>query len=166
MQRCYDASVTWFDFWDVRAAEAHAKRCAGFTGRLDAGDIIRRAAMDRLFESQPEDDEPLRFSTTVVHVRREKFDVYIGRANKRYAQATSKWANPYRVGRDGDRATVIARYREYVLGRPDLLEDLGELRRKRLGCWCKPADGFGGRLMCHGQILAGLADDRPPEDVL
>jgi hypothetical protein len=66
----------------------------------------------------------------------------------------SKWANPFRIGRDGDREEVLARYREYVLLAPELRAALPELRGKVLGCWCKP-------LACHGDVLADLADATP-----
>jgi hypothetical protein len=61
------------------------------------------------------------------------------------------WGNPFVIGRDGDRATVIARYRDHHLpSRPDLLARLGELRGKALGCWCSP-------LACHANVLAAAA---------
>lgn len=82
--------------------------------------------------------------TRVVHCKRERYDVYIGRP--------SKWGNPYKIGRDGSRAEVVEKYRAYILSRPDLLAALPELRGKTLGCWCGP-------LACHGDVLAELADD-------
>jgi hypothetical protein len=42
-------------------------------------------------------------------------------------------------------------YREYLLGRADLLALLPELRGRRLGCWCAPAP-------CHAAVIAELAD--------
>lgn len=88
--------------------------------------------------------------TTVIHHRlRQPIDeasgdyVYIGRP--------SKWGNPYRIGSDGTRAEVIAKYETWLRGCPDLLADLPELKDKTLGCWCKP-------LPCHGDVLARLAD--------
>ena len=57
------------------------------------------------------------------------------------------WGNPFVIGRDGDRATVIARYRDdYLPVRPGLLARLGELRGKALGCWCAPQ-------ACHADVL-------------
>lgn len=88
----------------------------------------------------------MRYATCVVHCRREPYDVYIGRAVPRLGLSQSKWANPFRIGKDGTREECIAKYREYLLSRPDLLEDLEELRGKVLGCWCKPAP-------CHGDVL-------------
>lgn len=82
--------------------------------------------------------------TTVVNLRNEPYDVYIGRG--------SKWGNPYYIPEDGNRETVIRRYKEYILSRPDLLAALPELKGKRLGCFCKP-------LACHGDILKELSDN-------
>ncbi len=81
--------------------------------------------------------------TQAVHLRRESFDVRIDRA--------TKWGNPFVIGRDGDRAEVIAKYREWIAEQPELLAALPELRGKRLGCWCAPEP-------CHGDVLADLAD--------
>ena len=82
--------------------------------------------------------------TTVVNKKSgQPYDVYIGRG--------SDWGNPFKIGPDQDRATVVARYRDYIAGRPDLLVRLGELRGKRLACFCAP-------LTCHGDVLAELAD--------
>lgn len=79
----------------------------------------------------------------VVHCKRNSYDVYIGRP--------SKWGNPFVIGRDGDRATVISKYRGWLLARPELVAALHELRGKVLGCWCAP-------LACHGEVLAELAN--------
>lgn len=80
--------------------------------------------------------------------------VYVGRAVRTYRIPASKWGNPFKLGKDGDRDEVIALYREYLLNRPDLLAALPELRGKTLVCWCKP-------LTCHGDVLAELADALP-----
>jgi len=48
---------------------------------------------------------------------------------------------------------------------PELMEAIPELKGKILGCWCKPINGFQGKLLCHGQILAALADGCRPEDI-
>lgn len=84
----------------------------------------------------------------IVHCTRDPFDIYIGRP--------SKWGNPFRLGADGDRAAVIAKYRTWLLTQPVLMAALPELAGKTLGCWCKPAS-------CHGDVLAELAP-RPGEE--
>jgi len=76
--------------------------------------------------------------TRVVNLHNEPCDVRIDR--------TTKWGNPYRIGRDGDRAEVVRRYAAYLDSRPDLLAALPELVGKRWGCWCWP-------LPCHGDVL-------------
>ena len=64
----------------------------------------------------------------------------------------TKWGNPFRIGRDGTREEVVARYRAYVRSRPDLTGALPELRGKRLLCHCAP-------LPCHGDVLADLVSE-------
>jgi len=76
---------------------------------------------------------------TVVHCKRDQFDVYIGRG--------SKWGNPYKIGEHGNRAAVIALYRAYLWDSPDLIACLPELGGQRLGCFCSPKP-------CHGDVLA------------
>lgn len=83
--------------------------------------------------------------TSVVHCKKDKYDVYIGRP--------SKWGNPFTIGRDGDRDEVIAKYWEYILQQPQLLADLPELSGKVLGCWCRPHT-------CHGDVLIQLLKER------
>ena len=70
--------------------------------------------------------------------------VYIGRP--------SRWGNPFKVGRDGCRAEVIAKYREYLISRPELMKAAkDELAGKDLACWCHP-------LGCHGDVLVEVAN--------
>lgn len=81
-------------------------------------------------------------------------DVYIGRYNRRYGLKASKWSNPYRIGKDGTREAVIEKYRRH-LDTSGLINQIEELRGKRLGCWCKPAP-------CHGDVLIELLEARGP----
>jgi len=86
-------------------------------------------------------------ATTVVNVRKSKYDVYIGRP--------SKWGNPYRRGRDGTKSQVIEMYRAYA--RKFTKAELAALKGKRLGCFCHPQP-------CHGDVLAELAELADRED--
>ena len=79
----------------------------------------------------------------VVHCKKDKYDVYIGRP--------SKWGNPFMIGRDGTREEVIIKYSDYILDQPALLKDLPLLKSRILGCWCSPR-------ACHGDVLAELAN--------
>jgi hypothetical protein len=83
-------------------------------------------------------------STNVVHCKRSKYDVYIGRP--------SKWGNPFEIGKDGTREEVVEKYRAWVLTQPDLLAALHELKGKVLACWCSPQ-------ACHGDVLSELANN-------
>jgi hypothetical protein len=69
--------------------------------------------------------------------------VYIGRGGK--------WGNPFRIGRDGDRAAVIARHAAWLGEQRELLRSLDELRGRDLVCYCAP-------LACHGDLLLRLAN--------
>lgn len=80
----------------------------------------------------------------VVHCKRDRFDVYIGRP--------SKWGNPFVIGKDGTRNEVIEKYRSWLLSQPQLIKDAREqLRGKVLGCWCSPS-------ACHGDVLSEVAN--------
>lgn len=101
----------------------------------------------------------------VVHHKRAPYDVYIGRP--------SAWGNPFShlpasaaEWRVATRDEAIRKYEEWLLAQPELVERVRrELRGKVLGCWCRPSDGFRGQLLCHGQILAGLANDINPRSI-
>jgi hypothetical protein len=79
----------------------------------------------------------------VVHCKRSKYDVYIGRP--------SKWGNPFTIGKHGTREEVIQKYREWILRQDHLLKALPELFEKTVACWCAPH-------ACHGEVLTEFAD--------
>ena len=74
---------------------------------------------------------------------------YIGRAGivfvkdedgnkRRWPPRASKWANPFKVGKDGTLDEVLVKYEDHIRSRPDLIAALPELAGKNMGCWCKP----------------------------
>lgn len=92
--------------------------------------------------------------TTVVNIRHSDYDVLIARP--------SIFGNPFRLGVDGSRADVIAKYREWFAKRledPKFKAAVLSLRGKRLGCYCAPEP-------CHGSVIAeyleqlGATDER------
>ena len=83
----------------------------------------------------PDEEHP-----RVVHCKRSKYDVLIDR--------TTRWGNPFVIGRDGNRLEVISKYGEWLDTQPELLALLPTLRGKILGCHCSPDP-------CHGS-RAGL----------
>lgn len=80
------------------------------------------------------------------HGRSANF-VYIGRP--------SIFSNPFRIGEDGTRLVVVAKYRAYAVERmatdPEFAAAVRGLRGRRLGCYCAPGP-------CHGDVLAELAE--------
>ena len=82
-----------------------------------------------------------------VNLRHDAYDVYIGRPGP--------WRNPFRIGPDGNRAKVIAKYARWLLqqvrqGRITT-QQLAGLHGIRTGCFCKPQ-------ACHGDILELAAE--------
>jgi hypothetical protein len=93
----------------------------------------------------------------VVHCKIEPYDIYIGRP--------SIWGNPY-SHKEGTLAKykvdtieeAVAKYKEYILARQDLLDRLYELKDKTLGCWCKTKKNP--NAPCHGDVLAELVNQK------
>lgn len=81
----------------------------------------------------------------VVNKYREPYDLYIGRG--------SIWGNPFKIGRDGDRAEVIRKFEEYLAASPALIARLPELLGKRIACFCAPQ-------ACHGDVLKRWAEEK------
>ncbi len=55
----------------------------------------------------------------VVHCKKEKYDVYIGRAVPRSGLKASPWGNPFVIGKDGTRDEVMGKCRAWLLGNRD-----------------------------------------------
>lgn len=88
----------------------------------------------------------------VVHCQRHEYDVYIGRWNPKIP-IQSKWANPFKIGPDGNRKEVLKKYEIWIRQQPELMASLHELKGKRLACWCYPS-------FCHGTILLRLLKEQ------
>ncbi len=94
-------------------------------------------------------------NATVVHCKKEKYDVYIGRP--------SKWGNPY-SHKDGtlakfkcnSREEAVEKYEEHLRNDEDLMRLIKYLDGKTLGCWCKP-------LPCHGDIIIKVLNELKEE---
>lgn len=90
--------------------------------------------------------------TVVVNKWKEEFDVDI--------QRPTKWGNPFShlkrsvaEFKTKDLQETYDRYREYIEKKcqdPEFLEELKELKGKRLGC-C-------GKELCHGKILIEMIE--------
>lgn len=88
--------------------------------------------------------------SSVVHCKRDSYDIYIGRP--------SKWGNPFsHLPGKGEcqvptREDAVKCYRQWIKTQPQLLADLHELKGKTLGCWCAPQ-------ACHGDVLVSLVKE-------
>lgn len=68
--------------------------------------------------------------------------IYIGRG--------SDYGNPFVIGQDGTREEVIAKYKAWLLSKPELINKIkDELPGKHLVCFCKPQ-------RCHGDVILEL----------
>jgi len=69
------------------------------------------------------------------------------------------WGNPFHIGRDGDRATVIEKCEKHVRDNIHLMAliELGEFRDPQnrplpVACHCAP-------LPCHGEVLVAIDEE-------
>jgi hypothetical protein len=87
---------------------------------------------------------------SIVHCKKEPYDVYIGRGRDPRSGEPGRWGNPFRTGRDGSREEVIARYAEWLGDEVDAerisLAEPAARDGRTLGCWCAPEP-------CHGNVL-------------
>lgn len=83
----------------------------------------------------------------IVHCKKEPYDVLIDR--------TTKWGNPFEIGKDGTREEVVAMHLFWVVRQPELMADLWQLKGKILGCWCDPD-------LCHGYNYVYLLEGKGP----
>lgn len=109
--------------------------------------------------------------TRVIHMRevppgwQSNLDyVYVGRPGK---GMESQFGNPFKIGPDGDRDTVLQKYGGYIEKKmeedTEFAKTVRDLAGRTLICFCRPKEGFQGRVMCHAQVLASKATGLPPE---
>ena len=94
------------------------------------------------------------FGISLVNLKKTpeaEYDIYIGRANAYRSLSASKWANPFIMKNESERARVLEEYRKYILRNKKLYNSLGELKNKKLGCFCSP-------LRCHGDVIKKWLD--------
>lgn len=158
VQNCTPATVTGTDGKTYRPRPTPAATAADIVDGDDLDDFADD--LDDLEVTEWTDEE---FDLLARHQNGETVVVNMHRHAALIAWATtagvydridrrSKWGNPFELPADGDRATVIANYRDHYLpNKPSLLDNIGDLRGRVLGCWCHPEP-------CHGDVLAAEAD--------
>ena len=85
---------------------------------------------------------------------REAFEYAHVHDNTVLIDRRTKWGNRFRIGPDGSREEVIARYRADLWRRiregEIAIEELAEIANCWYACWCLPRP-------CHGLVLARAA---------
>jgi len=90
-------------------------------------------------------------TVTVVNLRKETYDVYIGRPGK--GQYDAPFGNPFLVGIDGERGECAKLFRDWFHSDDPKAKEMRNRAREtiksndKLGCFCKPKD-------CHGDVIA------------
>lgn len=102
--------------------------------------------------------------TSVVNIRRDEFDVYVGRAGK---GQEGTFGNPFHVQEHGQNALALFEdyFKKRVESDADFRAKVLALKGKRLGCFCRPIKGFCGKLRCHAQVIAGWLEGIPPSEI-
>lgn len=92
--------------------------------------------------------------TRVVNIRKDNYDVYIGRAGK---GTDGYFGNPFRIELGMPRGGTLKKFREYFYNRlktdPEFHKRINALQGKTLGCFCKPYP-------CHGDIIKEYLDNQ------
>ena len=93
-------------------------------------------------------------TTTVVNLRKNKYDVYIGRSKN---ADLGLFGNPFSVEEHGRKGALL-KLREYFHKRldddPEFKRKVLALKGRRLGCFCAPQP-------CHGHIIAEYLEGLP-----
>ena len=91
-------------------------------------------------------------TTRLVHCKKEKYDIYIGRPSL-FGNPFSHKDNTMAEYKVSSVEEAIQKYEEWIQAQPELLDSLDELDGKVLGCWCFPKP-------CHGDVLIKLLKER------
>ncbi len=101
--------------------------------------------------------------TTATRIRLRRQRGWRMPANTVKVDRSTRWGNPFVVGRHGDREACVRLYRRLLAGELDnsdaqrrtlahVREHLHELTGRNLACWC-PLDA-----PCHADVLLALAN--------
>jgi Domain of unknown function (DUF4326) len=117
--------------------------------------------------------------TKVVNVKSNKpHDIYVGRGRGPIGDLGNPFSHLlYGIAtyKAKDLPEALQKHKDWLEGRlviPELaalrevvLRRIPNLQGMTLGCFCRPAEGFRGRWLCHAQTLAAMADRIKPEEV-
>lgn len=87
--------------------------------------------------------------TTVVNIRKQKYDVYCGRAGK---GQDGYFGNPFVLQKGEHKGATLFKFGQYFYKRlendPEFKNRVNELKGKVLGCFCDDVN------FCHAGIIA------------
>lgn len=73
---------------------------------------------------------------------------------------STKFGNPFIIGKHGNREEVIEKYKNYLHSNAEYANMVyKELKDKNLSCWCKPDK-------CHGDVILEYINDRKVNEEL
>lgn len=96
------------------------------------------------------------------------YDVYIGRAGK---GQSGYFGNPIQKNKicpecsdihktGGETLICYEKYARRRIANDSKFKDaIKALKGKILGCFCRPKNGFGEQLLCHGQVIEKLSEE-------
>src|SRR5687768_15088847 len=112
-------------------------------------------------------------TTTVVNLKKESYDTYVGRAGH---DQDGFFGSPVAVGKKCPECGIshftpsatIPCFKRYFLSRverdPRFRERVMALKDKRLGCFCSRHWDLDGNPMCHGVVIAQWLDRHDVEE--
>lgn len=144
---------------DVVEDEIDQSTDAAPASRRKVVDAIRQRTQRRPVDEWTDEERDLRRQlddgdTIIVSLRAHPHLIQWATTEGRFERVDrrTKWGNPFEMPADGDRETVIRNYAEHYLpNKPSLLDHLGDLQGKALGCWCAPEP-------CHADVLKREVD--------
>lgn len=141
--------------------------------------LLSKESQNVAQNSEHESNEKIEISSShlkelhkIVHCKKGKFTQYIGRPP--LGQHWDwKYGNPFEIGKDGDRSTVISKIDKWLetgesFGNKNatperrqwILDHVHKLKDETLGCWCNyPKED------CHGRVLLELAEKSEPKKI-
>lgn len=147
--------------WDIREIEAGLERFRRINAPAKARALAAIATKSATSIEQPAKlahfNSVKKFWSASHQRWTESGYIYIGRAmpNRHFNLPQSPFGNPFKIEEDTDelREDAIEMYAEWIIGQPQLLAQLENLRGMTLVCWCHPR-------RCHGEVLVQLLRER------
>jgi hypothetical protein len=94
---------------------------------------------------------------TVVHCKKDRYNVYIGRPSifgNPFTHLKTKSLGTFLVA---SRDEAVSEYKKWVIKQPKVLKAIKNLPEDAiLGCWCKPQ-------ACHGDVIAEIRNEQNSE---